>query len=68
MMNERLEIARYRLEDRIRESERDALHRTDSRRRSGTARHRIAAGLHRLADRVEPSVRGRRPALSMSGR
>jgi hypothetical protein len=71
MTEQNLEIARYRLQDRIRDAERYAqLHerRRAAKRLSPGPRHRIATALHRLADRVEPQPRHRRPTLSVIGR
>jgi hypothetical protein len=55
MITEYQEVARYRVEDRLREIERRALRR-DGRPRVN-ARTRFASTLHRLADRLEPASR-----------
>jgi hypothetical protein len=70
-LSEHEEIARYRLQDRIRDRERHALlreSRRTARRTSAGPRHRIATALHRLADRVEPPAPQRRTTLSLIGR
>ena len=71
MTEQNLEIARYRLQERIRDAEHYAqLHaqRRAAKQLSPGPRHRIATALHRLADRVEPQPRPRRPTLSVIGR
>jgi hypothetical protein len=71
MTEQNLEIARYSLQDRIRYAEQHELRRQRRRaakQSSPGTRHRIAAALHRLADRVEPQPRHRRPTLSPIGR
>ncbi|MEU8222209.1 hypothetical protein [Kribbella sp. NPDC048915] len=55
MITEYEEIARYRVEDRLREAERRALRHNGKPRVS--ARTRFASTLHRLADRLEPASR-----------
>lgn len=71
MTEQNLEIARYSLQDRIRYAEQHELRRQRRRaakQSSPGTRHRIAAALHRVADRVEPQPRHRRPTLSPIGR
>jgi hypothetical protein len=66
MLNESQQIAQDRIAERIRA--REEHDRTIVRQERAGRRHRIAAALHRLADRVEPPAPRSRPALSSTGR
>jgi transcriptional regulator GlxA family with amidase domain len=66
MLNETQQLAQDRIAERIRT--REEHDRTTVRQERGGRRHRIAAALHRLADRVEPPAPRRSIVLSASGR
>ena len=67
MITEHQEIARYRLDDRLRAAEARALRKADRVTRQvadgdsevSSPRHELAGALRRLADRLEPRIEGR---------
>lgn len=69
MITEYQEVARCRVEDRIRAAElraqRNELRAAAKAGRVSGPRHELAAVLRRLADRLEPQPRHRRPGLSV---
>ncbi|MDX6278999.1 MAG: hypothetical protein QOH03_70 [Kribbellaceae bacterium] len=70
MISEHQEVARYRVAEQIRVAELRAQSKEhlDALRASGEAggpRHELAGVLRRLADRLEPQPRHRRPGLSV---
>jgi hypothetical protein len=69
MITEHQEVARYRVAERIRIAEARA-RRQEVREalkvdRVSAPRHELAVVLRRLADRLEPQPRNRRPGLSV---
>jgi hypothetical protein len=69
MITEHQEVARYRIAEQLQAAEARA-RRKDQRtaakaHRTGGPRHELAGALRRLADRLEPQPRHRRPGLSV---